>query len=223
MKKKNAGKKNFKPEVYNLIILDRSGSMQSISNQAVAGVNETIGTIRAAGRSTGSAQRFTLTSFCSCCIRDHYVDVPIEEVAPFRNEDFNPCCCTPLYDAIGRCCTALRNRIYGRKDVAVSVTIITDGFENDSKEWNQKSVRTLIEGLKADGWLFAYIGANQDTAAVSYDLSISNHICFDATPSGTASMFSRQNRARTRWTQRIMSCCSASDMACCNEDYFDED
>ena len=34
--------------VYNVIILDKSGSMSSIARQAIDGVNETIGSIKSA-------------------------------------------------------------------------------------------------------------------------------------------------------------------------------
>ena len=38
----------MKTKVFNVIILDKSGSMSSIARQAVDGVNETIGSIRSA-------------------------------------------------------------------------------------------------------------------------------------------------------------------------------
>ena len=37
-----------KTQVYNLVILDKSGSMDSIRKEAVDGYNETLGSIRAA-------------------------------------------------------------------------------------------------------------------------------------------------------------------------------
>jgi len=38
----------MKTKVFNVIILDKSGSMSSIARQAIDGVNETIGAIRSA-------------------------------------------------------------------------------------------------------------------------------------------------------------------------------
>jgi hypothetical protein len=40
----------MKTRIFNLIILDESGSMSSIEQEAISGVNETIQTIRAAQR-----------------------------------------------------------------------------------------------------------------------------------------------------------------------------
>ena len=39
---------NQKLKIYNLIILDKSGSMSSISDAAISGFNETVGGIRSA-------------------------------------------------------------------------------------------------------------------------------------------------------------------------------
>lgn len=111
-----------------------------------------------------------------------------------------------------------RQSLHGKTDVAVSVTIITDGYENASTHWNGDSIRALVELLKADGWLFAYIGANQDVTQVSFTLSIDNALAFQATPQGTAQMFREESRARSRWMQRV-----SDGMACCHsEDYFDD-
>ena len=38
----------MKTEIYNLIVLDESGSMGCVRNQTISGCNETINTIRAA-------------------------------------------------------------------------------------------------------------------------------------------------------------------------------
>jgi len=54
----------------------------------------------------------------------------------------------------------------------VLVTIITDGYENASREYSGKSIVQLVEGLKAKGWIFAYIGANQDVEKVATSMGI---------------------------------------------------
>ena len=46
-----------KTEVYNLIILDKSGSMHSIRTAAIDGYNETLGSIRAAQHKHIDTQR----------------------------------------------------------------------------------------------------------------------------------------------------------------------
>ena len=39
---------NIKTQVFNLVILDKSGSMETIRKEAIDGYNETLGSIRAA-------------------------------------------------------------------------------------------------------------------------------------------------------------------------------
>ena len=207
-------------QTYNLIILDRSGSMMSIREQAIAGVNETIGTIRSISRKNDMRQLVTLSTFCSCSNEDIYHNDDVECVKMITPRDYEPCCCTPLYDAIGRCCTRLSREIGERDDVAVSVTIITDGYENASKEWTGSAVKQLIESLKAKGWLFAYIGANQDLEEIKFSLSIENTLSFEATPVGTRNMFKKERRAREEWANSVCCCQAINDVADLNLNYF---
>ena len=206
-------------EVYNLIILDRSGSMSTIASQAIAGVNETIGTIRAASRQHKEMRQFvTVTSFCGCSIKDFCKNIPVEDVAVMTPADYQPCCSTPLYDAMGRALTEMRKRVGNRRDVAVSVTVITDGYENASRQWTAPQIKALVELLSADGWLFAYIGANQDLKEISYNLSINNTMSFECDSESTAEMFAKERRARKSWYDGVASApCMKSSM---NEDYF---
>ncbi len=206
-------------EVYNLIILDRSGSMSSIADQAIAGVNETIGTIRAAARDHKEMRQFvTVTSFCGCSIKDFCKNTPVSDVAPMTARDYEPCCSTPLYDAMGRALTEMRERVGCRRDVAVSVTIITDGYENASRQWNGPQIKALVELLTADGWLFAYIGANQDMKEISFTLSISNTMAFEADADSTRRMFKKECSSRKRWYDAVAA--PACSMKEANDGYF---
>ena len=193
-------------EVYNLIILDRSGSMSSIQGQAIAGVNETIGTIRAAGKEHNLPQKVTITSFCGCSINDFCKNTDVTDVPIMSAEDYQPCCSTPLYDAMGQSLTALRETIKNRTDVAVSVTIITDGYENSSKKWSAPQIKALVELLKADGWLFAYIGANQDLYEIKQNLAIDNTMDFCCSEAGTVAMFQKERKSRTAWMKKVKEC-----------------
>lgn len=207
-------------QTYNLIILDRSGSMESIHHQAISGVNETLSTIRKMAQKTDMRQLVTLTSFCSCNMVDHYLNEDVANVKPINDKEYQPCCCTPLYDAIGMCCTRLEKQIGERDDVAVSVTIITDGYENSSKEWNGTAVKKLIERLKERGWLFAYIGANQNMAEVKYSMAIDNTMAFEATPEGTKEMFRQECSSRERWFHSLSACASMLECTSINDEYF---
>ncbi len=203
-------KKEIKGTVYNVIILDKSGSMQSIRPQAIGGVNETLGTIRAQRRTNPELEQVvTLVSFCSCETRLIVDAQPIEKVSDIAPEDYVPCCCTPLYDAVGNTITRIHGKVEGRDDVAVSVTIITDGYENASREFSGKAVKALIDAYRNEGWLFAYIGADHDVEAVAKGLSINNYMAFEKSEEGTKKMFARERSSRDRWMAKMKHCLSA--------------
>ena len=207
--------------VQNLIILDKSGSMSTIRKQAVAGVVETIRTIQVQQKAHPEMeQRITLLTFCSCNSTYVYNNVPAGQASVEAMNAYSPCCGTPLYDAIGDSCISLAKLVAGAKDTAVSVTIITDGYENSSSKWTGGAVNALIEQYKAQGWLFAYIGADHDVEAVCAELGIDNSMAFDKTQEGTSRMFERECKARMRWTARL---CDAIAPIFCNEDYFDDE
>lgn len=208
-------------DIYNLIILDRSGSMSSIAREAVNGLNETIGSVRSfARRHRESKNYLTLVSFCSCSLEYVYTEQNALDAKSMTQEDFRPCCCTPLNDTIGSACTRLMRIIEGRRDVNVSVTIITDGYENASKEWTHEGVRRLIENLRAKGWLFSYIGADHDVEKTAGSLSIPNHLEFVKSEEGTSRMFAKEINSRQRWMEYA---CAEPLSSCDNDCYFVSD
>lgn len=188
-----------KTRIYNVIILDKSGSMSSIAKQAVDGVNETLGGIRSSQLKDPTQDNYvTLVAFCGCELRTIYDNTPIAEVSNITPNDYRPCCCTPLFDAVGTTITRLHPIVTDNKGAA-AVTIITDGYENASREYSGKAIKDLIERYKNEGWMFAYIGADHDVEAVAAQMSIDNTLVFDKTEAGTREMFSRQQRSRSRW------------------------
>ena len=185
--------------IINLMILDASGSMESIYNQALSGVNETIQTIRMGQKDHPELQQFlTLASFNSGkdYLKVKYSSTPINEVKELTREDYTACGCTALYDAMGEMISELKRKI--TPEDRVLVTVITDGYENSSTHWSGSQIKSLVEELRHEGWTFTYIGANQDVEAVAGSIGIRNTLAFEETESGTHAMFDidRQSRAR---------------------------
>ena len=206
-------------KIHNLIILDRSGSMSSMQHEAVASVNETIGTIQSFIKNNpDSEQTISLVTFCSCSKEYLFDMADAKSVEKINEKGYNPCCCTPLYDTIGEACTRLHKAIDKEEDVAVSVTIITDGYENASREWNHQAVKSLIEQYKKEGWLFAYIGTDHDVESVAFSLSINNHIQFDKSSVGFGDMAFQESQARSRWMNKVSKMGADIKECCCS--YF---
>ena len=220
----------MKTKVFNLIILDESGSMSCIERQALNGLNETLQTIRRAqDKFPEQEQLVSIVPFESGTIRLLRDKVSIKEVNDLRPDEYNPGACTPLYDAIGFGINSIRKVV--TDDDSVLVTIITDGEENSSEEYSGKAIATIIDELKKKGWMFTYIGANQDAVSVAMTINITNAMNFVQDDEGTKAMFEKERRSRERYFELNEMCCemASPDMAreariamACDSSYFDE-
>lgn len=207
--------------IYNLIILDESGSMYSIERQAINAMNETIQTVKAAQEKHPEQKQFvSLISFSGSgmegvkVIRDR---VPATEVKEISSEDYRPNSCTPLYDAMGFGITTLDKAV--TKEDVVLVTIITDGEENTSKVYSGSAIKELVAGQRKKGWTFAYIGANQDSVEVARELNIKNALNFDASALGVSVMAYKFRSS----AEKLYECCLSNPKeACDRDDFFSE-
>ena len=196
----------MKTQIYNLIILDKSGSMSSIAKAAISGFNETVGGIRSAQERFKDTQEHfvSLMLFCGCEKTMVYDKVPVNEVKELTSHDYLPCCNTPLYDAMGLSINALCKDIKDKEDATAAVTVITDGMENASREYNGAAIKALVERMKdEEGWNFAYIGTNQDVEAVSASLNIDNHIAFEDDEAGMRNAWEKERKAKMSMFGRI--------------------
>ena len=191
--------------IYNLIILDESGSMRSIYEQALGGANETIQTIRAAQASADDQKQFlTFVTFDSGdkdSVRTIIDTMPIGQVKDLTRDDYSPNGCTPLYDAMGRSLTALEQKV--TDDDQVLVTIITDGMENSSREYSCAAVCEIVKRLRAKGWTFVYIGANQDAVEVARRMSIDNAMNFQATHEDTRRIWKDYRESTSGYYEKV--------------------
>lgn len=110
---------------------------------------------------------------------------------------------TPLYDAIGMASNKLNNALEKESDYSVLVTILTDGEENNSKEYTKAAIHALITALKSKGWVFTYIGANHDVEKQAFSLNITNHLHFTASDEDTAAMFTKNSESRRAYMGKV--------------------
>ena len=191
----------MKTRIFNLIILDESGSMLSIKNEAINNVNESLQTIlKAQKENPGQEHYVTFVSFNNRH-KTIWDRIPATEAKTITENDYNPSCSTALYDAMGFSLNELRPNVANNDRVLV--TIVTDGMENASREYNGNAIKILVDELKAKGWVFAYMGANHDVEAAAAHISITNIMKFQATAEGTSMMTSRSNNSRERLYRRM--------------------
>ena len=211
--------------IINLIILDASGSMKSIYNQALSGTNETIQTIRMGQKDHPELKQYlTLASFNSGkdYLKVKYSVAPIDEVKEITKEDYVACGCTALYDAMGEMISELKRKM--TPEDRVLVTVITDGYENSSIHWSGSQIKSLVEELRHEGWTFTYIGANQDVDAVAGSMGIRNTLAFDETEEGTKEMFASDRMSRATYFIKMRKKMYAKDSALEEDtDYFKND
>ena len=187
--------------VFNLLVVDESGSMSVIRSQALAGINETLATILKMQKAHKQLeQRVTLITFDSTHKNLIYNNETANHSRPLRPKDYNPCGATPLYDAIGMGIAKV-NALTTEED-SVLVTIITDGEENCSEEYDLHMVKNLIAKLKRQNWTFTFIGTDDlDVESIARDMGIDNHLHFSEDEAGTREMFAQENRARERYNK----------------------
>lgn len=208
---------NATKKVYNLIIVDESGSMSIIRNEALAGLNETVETCQKMQEMHPEMeQRITLISFDSGHFKVHFDNEPVMKARKLTADDYRPNAATPLYDAIGKGIAKLNAQT--DENDSVLVTIITDGEENCSQEYNLKLVKNLIEKQKKQGWTFTLIGTdNLDVEGMAGMMSIDNHMAFAEDGESTKVMFARERKARSRFYA-----CMARGESMKEGDYFNE-
>lgn len=197
----------MKKKVFNLIVLDESGSMCSIEKATVSGLNETIQSIkRAQERHEDQEHYVSLMSFNSEGRKYYYDCTPVGEIKLFDGKDYESDSGTPLYDAIGCGIVKLRRQVID--DDQVLITIITDGLENDSHEYDYKALTSLMDKMKDRGWIITYIGANQDAVKTAHELHIDNGLEYDATPQGVMAMMTMERESRNALYDCVSECAS---------------
>ena len=193
--------------VHVTFLLDRSGSMSSISQDVIGGYNNFV----SEQRTIDSACRFSAAQFDS---GDPYEiiheRISIKSVPELTSATYSPRGATPLFDAIGTLITridATVNEGDGEEDQIV--VIFTDGRENASDNWTRKQIFQLVQQKQQLGWKFIFMGANQDAYAEGQRLGIEpgNIQNFRPDREGTERAFKSVNRGvyeyrKAKWDER---------------------
>lgn len=154
-----------------VFIIDRSGSMSGLETDTIGGFNSTL----------AQHKQMEGEAIVSTVLFDHetlvlHDRVPIAEVQPMTNADYQVRGSTALLDAVGGSIRhAERVQRYLPEDFRaehVIFVITTDGYENASRRYTYDKVRNEIERKKADGWEFLFLGANIDAVGEAARIGI---------------------------------------------------
>jgi hypothetical protein len=184
----------FKPQpetplaVY--IILDGSGSMQSVKDDTIGGFNSYVEALEP--ETLVSLAVFNSTNGVETVIES----MPAKDVKSLTDEVYRPAGMTPLYDAIGKVVNGINESKAGR----VAIAILTDGLENASREYTRDGIRDLLnERQEKNNWLVTYLGANQDSFVEGGRIGTQSMNIMDFDPSKTKQAFATAGAATSRY------------------------
>lgn len=141
------------------LVVDRSGSMAQIKEDAEGGVNTFV-----SEQATAPGEvLLTLLQFDTAYEFVHR-GIPIRDVPKFK---LVPRGMTALLDAVGRAINETGERLAQMAEQdrpgLVIMVVVTDGLENSSKEFNKSQIKEMIERQQNQySWHFTFLGANQD-------------------------------------------------------------
>ncbi len=193
-----------KHKVYNLIILDESGSMDSIKETIIEGFNEIVQTVKGVALQFPEQEHLiSFVSFNGLAITNHLDKVGFAALNELDGSKYQPAASTPLFDAMGDSIAALRKETDQMTDYNVLVTILTDGRENASKEYDGATIKKMVDELSAKNWTFTYIRADHDVENFAATISIKNTMRFNKNPADMKRMFKVEQSSRASYSMKI--------------------
>jgi uncharacterized protein YegL len=183
------------------IIVDKSGSMGHVANDAIGGFNTFL---KEQKKCPGDAN-ITIVLF------DHEVSVltdrkPVADAPELTEENYRPGGTTALYDAIGqtinRIGDQLNNLPEDERPEKVIIAILTDGEENASSSFHREQINEMISHqTDVYKWVFVFLAANQDAFAAGASIGISkgNIANYAGTGEGTREALCFMACATTRY------------------------
>lgn len=154
-----------------VVLIDMSGSMCGLESDTIGGFNKFVDKQK---ELPGDAN-LTVVFFNSQTYKKWIDGVNLKDVPKLMEEVYQPDHMTPLYDSLGKLIYETGNKLNkipkrNRPGKVIFVTI-TDGLENESKEYNQKQIFDKITHQQDKyKWEFIYLGANQDAWGVAQGL-----------------------------------------------------
>jgi len=143
-----------------VVILDRSGSMSSVIDDAIGGFN----TFLAKQQADPDPALFTLVQFNDHC-ETVCSGIDIRDAVPYDRKSYVPSGNTALLDAVGQGINDVLQRTDGSKS-KVLFAILTDGHENSSTEFTREQIQQLIKMRQEAGWEFVYLGSGWSSSTL---------------------------------------------------------
>lgn len=171
-----------------IVILDKSGSMVSMGEEPVQSINVFVDEQKL---NSDDNATFTLVTFndTSHVVIDHQ---PLSSVQPLLQKDYYPYGGTALNDAV---CTTIENELESHEPNNKVLVIITDGYENSSREYSTWELKSMIKKVESEhDWKVVFMGANINAYDEGSNIGIRTDRCaqFNSDMPGDLLQLSRQ-------------------------------
>jgi uncharacterized protein YegL len=154
-----------------VFILDRSGSMGGLETDTIGGFNSTL---EAQRKQEGEVRVSTI--LFDNQFEELHDRIDLNEIQPLTPKQYFVRGSTALYDAVALGVRKIANaqsatKMEARADKVI-VVIITDGYENSSRETSAAMLKKLIEEKRSEQWEFIFMGANIDACLAAGEIGI---------------------------------------------------
>jgi hypothetical protein len=151
------------------LLLDETGSMDSVRDRTISGFNEYVAILKTNEFPT----TLRMMTFNTEGFNVPYEWEGINSVDDLTAQSYCPRAMTNLYDAIAKLVHDTEDRVKKMSPrPEVICTIMTDGLENSSTEYTRAAIFKLITDKEKEGWVFVYLGANQDAWVAGESIGI---------------------------------------------------
>lgn len=179
---------NPKKDLELVFVIDRSGSMSHLEEDTIGNFNSVI---KSQKESKNEGNVYVTTVMFNEKNKKIHDRKDIKDVEDITHKDYRTRGTTALLDAVGTTINDISNN-KSVKDHKVLFVIITDGYENSSKEFKKEDIKKLIDKkTKEEKWEFKFYGANIDAFSEGSKIGISEDhtINFCASPEGMRKVF----------------------------------
>ena len=164
-----------KTTLYHFIV-DQSGSMTGMEQQAIEGFNTQLEKIQELEKQMPDQNFLCSLTFFNSEVHDVLKNEPVKEIELLSSNNYRPGGMTALLDAVGGSIDRIEKQ-FGKElendEISVVMVIITDGYENASKYFTYHMVAQTIVKLDETGkWTFSYLGADFDAIHTSKMMNI---------------------------------------------------
>lgn len=207
-----------------VFVLDMSGSISPLTMETIGGYNAMIADQK---KEEGDALVTTV-------LFDHRYNmihdgVNIKEVKDMTTAEYMPTGMTAMLDAVGMTINHVGQKLAAlpeeERPEKVLFTVVTDGKDNSSKEFNWKTVRNMIKHQHDKySWVFTFLGANIDVDRVSDNLGIDKMLSkrYTASKIGTQKVFNAISKTMSFARGVSVDSLNNAHTKCCMSSVLDE-